>query len=60
MEGWHNRWGDLIREKHVGIIRFVHALKEEQKYCNRKIIDIERRNYLGLEQKTKAKEMLVV
>ena len=42
LEGWHNRWGDLIKEKHVGIIRFLHTLREEQKYCNRKIIDIER------------------
>ncbi|RWR98413.1 hypothetical protein B4U79_04232, partial [Dinothrombium tinctorium] len=41
LEGWHRRWNELLGVSHVGVIRFVKALREEQKYCSRVSRDCE-------------------
>ena len=42
VEGWHNRWSNLISKAHVGVYTIIEAMQKEQKRTEMEIESINR------------------
>ena len=42
VEGWHNRWGNLIGKAHVGLYKIIEEMQREQQQTDIQIENINR------------------
>ncbi|RWS15961.1 hypothetical protein B4U79_04492 [Dinothrombium tinctorium] len=56
LEAWHRRWNNVVGAYHVGVVRFIQMLRDEQMYCKRVMRDIDNGETFRVKREIKQRE----